>query len=90
MKYATNSARFEIGTKSSPAGTLPLGNTLDDFAEVSTETTSTIRNFWKIVINLKDARAEYMDWGRWDTLTGDLHREFQKRKAAGYSEEESD
>lgn len=51
-----------------------------------------------IVINLKDARAEYMDWGRWDTLTGDLHREFQKRKEAEQkakqtaedSEEESD
>ena len=43
-----------------------------------------------IVINLKDASAEYMDCGRWDTLTGDLHQEFQKRKAAEDSKEESD
>ena len=43
-----------------------------------------------VVINLKEASAEYMDCGRWDTLTGDLHREFQKRKAAEDSKEESD
>lgn len=43
-----------------------------------------------IVINLKEVRAEYMDCERWDTLTGDLHREFQKRKAAEDSKEESD
>ena len=43
-----------------------------------------------IVINLREASAEYMDCGRWDTLTGDLHREFQKRKAAEDSKEESD
>lgn len=43
-----------------------------------------------VVINLREASAEYMDCGRWDTLTGDLHREFQKRKAAKDSKEESD
>lgn len=42
-----------------------------------------------IVINLKEVRAEYMDWGRWDTLTGDLHRAFQERKAVEETAEQT-
>ena len=43
-----------------------------------------------VVINLREASAEYMDCGRWDTITGDLHRKFQKQKAVEDSKEESD
>lgn len=42
-----------------------------------------------VVINLREASAEYMDCGRWDTLTGDLHRVFQERKAVEETAEQT-